>query len=54
MVYHCCDGLFLCAGAAYDLMKEFFLGKLDAQALPHEWFTIAATVSFFVLALLTI
>ncbi len=30
-------------------MKEFFLGRLDAQALPHEWFTIAATLSFMAL-----
>ena len=34
-------------------MKEFFLGKLDAQALPHEWHTIAGSISF-VLMLLTV
>ncbi len=27
-------------------MKEFFLGKLDWSALPHEWFTIGGTVFF--------
>ena len=26
-------------------MKEFLLGKLDADALPHEWFTIAGSIS---------
>ncbi len=35
-------------------MKEFLLGKLNAQALPHEWHTIAATASFIVMALLVI
>jgi cytochrome o ubiquinol oxidase subunit 1 len=32
-------------------MKEFLLGKLDGSALPHEWFTIAGSVSFILLAL---
>jgi cytochrome o ubiquinol oxidase subunit 1 len=32
-------------------MKEFFLGKLDWQALPHEWFTIGGSVAFLLLAL---
>jgi cytochrome o ubiquinol oxidase subunit 1 len=32
-------------------MQEFFLGKLDWHALPHEWFTIAGSVSFILLAL---
>lgn len=35
-------------------MKEFFLGRLDAQALPHEWFTILGSVSFIGLALLVV
>lgn len=35
-------------------MKEFLLGKLDAQALPHEWHTIAATVSFVAMLLLVV
>lgn len=32
-------------------MQEFFLGKLDWHALPHEWFTIAGTAAFILLAL---
>ncbi len=32
-------------------MKEFFLGRLDWHALPHEWFTIAGTAAFILLAL---
>ncbi len=32
-------------------MKEFLLGKLDASALPHEWFTIAGSVTFILLGL---
>jgi cytochrome o ubiquinol oxidase subunit I len=32
-----------------DSLKEFFLGKLDWQALPHEWFTIGGTIGFLVL-----
>ena len=35
-------------------MKEFLLGKLSLRALPHEWFTIGATVSFLLLALIVI
>ncbi len=35
-------------------MKEFFLGKLDWKALPHEWFTVAASLSFIALALFVI
>lgn len=27
-------------------MKEFLIGKLDWNALPHEWFTIAGSVTF--------
>jgi hypothetical protein len=27
--------------------KEILLGKLDAKALPHEWFTIGGTAFFF-------
>lgn len=34
-------------------MREFFLGKLDAAALPHELHTIAGSISF-VLLLLTV
>lgn len=32
-------------------MKEFFLGKLEWSSLPHEWHTIAATISFVLLTL---
>ncbi|HSH55269.1 MAG TPA: cbb3-type cytochrome c oxidase subunit I [Candidatus Limnocylindrales bacterium] len=32
-------------------MKELFLGKLDWNALPHEWFSILGTVSFIGLAI---
>lgn len=32
-------------------MKEFLLGKLDAQALPHEWHTIAGSISLFLMLL---
>jgi cytochrome o ubiquinol oxidase subunit 1 len=40
-------------------MRDFFLGKLDMKAIPHEWFTILGTVSFiamiiFVIVLLTV
>lgn len=35
-------------------MKEFFLGKLDWHALPHEWFTIGGTVAFIALALFVV
>ncbi len=33
-------------------MREFWLGKLNMQALPHEWFTIGGTAAFIGLALL--
>lgn len=32
-------------------MKELILGKLDWNALPHEWFTIGGSIAFIVLAL---
>ncbi len=32
-------------------MKELLLGKLNWQALPHEWFTIGGSVAFIALAL---
>lgn len=32
-------------------MKEFWLGKLDSHALPHEWFTIAGSISFVLMGL---
>ncbi|HTH71854.1 MAG TPA: cbb3-type cytochrome c oxidase subunit I [Candidatus Pristimantibacillus sp.] len=32
-------------------MREFFLGKLNLEALPHEWFTIGGTVAFGLLFL---
>jgi cytochrome o ubiquinol oxidase subunit I len=34
-------------------MREILLGKLNAQALPHEWFTIAGSISF-ILFILTV
>ncbi len=30
-------------------MKEFLLGKLTEQSLPHEWFTIGGTIGFILL-----
>jgi cytochrome o ubiquinol oxidase subunit I len=33
-------------------MKEFLLGKLDWKALPHEWFTVAGSVTFIALTIL--
>lgn len=33
-------------------MKELVLGKLDWSALPHEWFTIAGSISLIALALI--
>ncbi len=30
-------------------MKELLLGKLNWQALPHEWFTIGGTIGFLVM-----
>lgn len=35
-------------------MKEFLLGRLDWQALPHEWFTILGSLSFIGLGLLVV
>jgi cytochrome o ubiquinol oxidase subunit 1 len=35
-------------------MKEFLIGKLNREALPHEWFTIGGTLAFLMLALVTI
>ncbi len=35
-------------------MKEFLLGKLDAHALPHEWFTIGGSLAFITLALFAV
>ncbi|HSX29062.1 MAG TPA: cbb3-type cytochrome c oxidase subunit I [Candidatus Saccharimonadales bacterium] len=35
-------------------MKELLLGKLDAHALPHEWFTIGGSVAFVLLALFAV
>jgi cytochrome o ubiquinol oxidase subunit 1 len=35
-------------------MKEFFLGRLDSHALPHEWFTIGGTVGLGGLLVLVI
>jgi cytochrome o ubiquinol oxidase subunit 1 len=32
-------------------MKEFLIGNLNKQALPHEWFTIAGTLTFLLLCL---
>ena len=35
-------------------MREFLIGKLNGHALPHEWFTIAGSVSFIILALIVV
>jgi cytochrome o ubiquinol oxidase subunit I len=35
-------------------MKELLIGKLDWHALPHEWFTIAASVTFLLLGIVVI
>lgn len=35
-------------------MKEFLVGKLNMEALPHEWFTIGGTAAFAALALFAI
>ncbi len=32
-------------------MREFLLGRLDASALPHEWHTIAGSISFILMGL---
>src|SRR5579863_4534840 len=33
-------------------MKDFFLGKLTLEALPHHWYTIGATASILLMGLL--
>ncbi len=33
-------------------MKEFLLGRLNLESLPHEWFTIAGSLAFFFMALI--
>jgi len=35
-------------------MKELLLGKLDGQALPHEWFTILGSITFILATIATI
>jgi len=35
-------------------IKELLLGKLNLQALPHEWFTIAGSASFILMGLTVI
>lgn len=35
-------------------MKELLIGKLNAHALPHEWFTIGGTGAFLALALFAV
>lgn len=35
-------------------MREFLIGKLNGHALPHEWFTIAGSISFIALTLFVI
>jgi cytochrome o ubiquinol oxidase subunit 1 len=35
-------------------MKEFLLGNLDSRALPHEWFTIAGSLTFIAMILAAI
>ncbi len=35
-------------------MKELILGKLTLEALPHEWFTIGASLTFGVMALVIV
>ena len=35
-------------------MKEILIGKLNMQALPHEWFTIGGTAAFTALAIVAI
>lgn len=32
-------------------MRDFLLGKLDGSALPHEWHTIAGSISFLLMGL---
>lgn len=33
-------------------MRQLLLGKLNAEALPHEWFTIGGSIAFILMALL--
>ncbi|MBA2279558.1 cbb3-type cytochrome c oxidase subunit I [Candidatus Saccharibacteria bacterium] len=35
-------------------MREFLIGKLNADALPHEWFTIAGSVGFTLMLLFAV
>lgn len=35
-------------------MREFLLGKLNKQALPHEWFTIGGTAAFILMVLVAV
>jgi cytochrome o ubiquinol oxidase subunit 1 len=35
-------------------MREFLIGKLSGHALPHEWFTIAGSISFIALTIFVI
>lgn len=35
-------------------IKEFLFGKLDASALPHEWFTIAGSLAFIAMTLVAV
>lgn len=35
-------------------MRDFLLGRLDKNTLPHEWFTIAGSTMFLLLALLVV
>lgn len=35
-------------------MKELLLGKLNLEALPHEWFTIGGTLAFLALTLFAV
>jgi cytochrome o ubiquinol oxidase subunit 1 len=35
-------------------MREFLLGRLDMHALPHEWFTVAGSVTFILIGLFVV
>ena len=35
-------------------MREVLIGKLNMEALPHEWHTIAGTISFILLVLVVV
>src|SRR5882757_3306587 len=35
-------------------MREFLIGKLNLEALPHEWFTIGGTIGFVILPLVAV